>query len=334
MPPGQRPIQHSESDHSRRLGHLPRGGQRQPHHPPDLQCRSRHHGRRPCGYLRQRQWRGHHGPLQQSSGIAATADGLNVYVADTANQLIRRNTLYNTLIPLADRVDGLRFYLWDGTARRLLTSADGGASFSSVATGMNTAFAGFRTVPGLNGHLWVRAGASGLFRSTNFGANFTKLSSVAEVYQFDFGKAKPGSTHPAVFIWGKVGTTVGFFRSDDIGATWIRLNDNLRQFGYQNDIAGDPRVYGRVYLATSGRGVVVGEIRNPTAPVSQPSQMVYADSLENGWSDVSPSGTSLTSSDPVRRGTSAILIAAGTGKGSRSQETPARWKASPRWRSG
>lgn len=249
------------------------------------------------------------------SGIAATADGLNVYVADTANQVIRRNTLYNTLTPLADRVDGLRFYLWDGTARRLLTSTDGGASFSSVAIGMNSAFAGFRTVPGFNGHLWVRAGASGLFRSTNFGATFTKLSSVAEVYQFDFGKAKPGTTHPAVFIWGKVGTTVGFFRSDDIGATWIRLNDNLHQFGYQNDIAGDPRVYGRVYLATSGRGVVVGEIANPTAPASQPSQMVYADSLENGWSDVSPSGTSLTSSDPVRRGTSAISIASGTGKG-------------------
>ncbi|OYU43954.1 MAG: hypothetical protein CFE44_15550, partial [Burkholderiales bacterium PBB4] len=267
------------------------------------------------------------------SGIAATADGLNVYVADTANQVIRRNTLYNTLTPLADRVDSLRFYLWDGTARRLLTSTDGGASFSSVATGMNTAFAAFRTVPGFNGHLWVRAGASGLFLSTNFGATFTKLTSVAEVYQFDFGKAKPGSTHPAVFIWGKVGTTVGFFRSDDIGATWIRLNDNLHQFGYQNDIAGDPRVYGRVYLATSGRGVVVGEIASPTAPPSQPSQMVYADSLENGWSDVSPTGTSLTSSDPVRRGTSAISIAAGAGKGLALSGT-ARWKASPRWRSG
>ena len=103
------------------------------------------------------------------SGIAATPDGFNIYIADTANHTIRRNTLYNTLTPLADRVDGLRFYLWDGTAKRMLTSTDGGASFSSVATGMNTAFALFRTVPGHNGHIWVRAGGSGLYRSTNFG---------------------------------------------------------------------------------------------------------------------------------------------------------------------
>lgn len=249
------------------------------------------------------------------TGIASTADGLNLYVADTGNHTLRNSTLFNTLTPLADRVDALRFYLWDGTARRLLTSTDGGVSFTSVATGMNTAFAGFKTVPGMNGHLWVRAGTSGLFRSTNFGATFTKLSSVAEVYQFDFGKAKPGSSHPAVFIWGKVGTNVGFFRSDDIGATWIRLNDSLHQFGYQNDLAGDPRVHGRVYLATSGRGVVVGEIANPTAPASQPSQRVYADALENGWIDASPTGTSLTSTDPVRRGTSAISVSSGTGKG-------------------
>jgi sugar lactone lactonase YvrE len=249
------------------------------------------------------------------TGIASSPDGYNLYVADTANHTIRRGYHGNTLTPLADRVDGLRFYLWDGTAKRLLTSTDGGVSFSQVATGMNTAFALFRTVPGQNGHIWVRAGSSGIYRSTNFGGTFAKLSSVAEVYQFDFGKAKPGNTHPAVFIWGKVGTTVGFFRSDDTGATWTRINDNLHNFGYQNDIAGDPRVYGRVYLATSGRGVVVGEIASPTVAPSQPSQMIYADALASGWTNVSPTGTSLTSTNPVRRGTNAISITSGTGRG-------------------
>ena len=253
--------------------------------------------------------------FNQPSGIAATPDGINLYVADTANHTIRNNTLYNTLTPIADRVDPLRFYLWDATARRLLTSTDGGASFSQVASGMSSTFAQFRSVPGHNGHLWVRAGTNGLHRSTNFGATFTKLASVAEVYQFDFGKAKPGNTHPSVFIWGKVGTTVGFFRSDDTGATWTRINDNLRNFGYQNDIAGDPRVHGRLYLATSGRGVVYGDIANPTAPPSQASQTVYADSLSSGWSDLSPTGTSLTSTNPVRRGTNAISISSGSGRG-------------------
>ena len=249
------------------------------------------------------------------TGVAATPDGFNVYVADTANHTIRRNTIYNTLTPLADRMDGLRFYLWDGTAKRMLMSTDGGVSFSSVATGMNAAFALFRTVPGKNGHIWVRAGTSGLYQSSNFGATFTKLSAVAEVYQFDFGKAKPGSTYPAVFIWGKIGTTVGFFRSDDTGATWTRINDNSHNFGYQNDIAGDPRVYGRVYLATSGRGVVYGDFTNPATPTPQPAQVVYDDAVQNGWTNASIGGTSLFSTNPVYRGTSAISVPAGSGKG-------------------
>jgi sugar lactone lactonase YvrE len=249
------------------------------------------------------------------TGIAATPDGFNVYVADTANHTIRRNTLYNTLTPLADRVDGNRFYLWDNTQKRMLTSSDGGASFSVIATGVNSAFAAFRTVPGHNGHIWARAGSSGLYRSTNFGASFTKLSSVAEVYQFDFGKAAPSATHPAVFIWGKVGTTVGFFRSDDTGATWVRINDNMHQFGYQNDIAGDPRVYGRVYLATSGRGVVYGDFTNPVTPPPQAAQVVFDDALQNGWTNASTGGTSLVSTNPVYRGTTAISVPAGSGKG-------------------
>ncbi len=249
------------------------------------------------------------------TGIAATPDGFNIYVADTANHTIRRNTLYNTLTPLADRVDGNRLYLWDNTQKRILTSSDGGVSFSVIATGVNTAFNQFRSVPGHNGHLWAKAGGSGIYQSTNFGATFTKLSAVAEVHQFDFGKAAPGASHPAAFIWGRIGTITGFFRSDDTGATWVRINDDLHNFGYQNDIAGDPRVYGRVYLATSGRGVVYGDFSNPATPAPQPSQVVYDDAVRNGWTNASTGGTSLFSTNPVYRGTSAISVPAGSGKG-------------------
>ena len=109
-----------------------------------------------------------------------------------------------SLTPIADRVNGQLFYLWNNTAKSLLVSADGGQNFTTAASGLNTAFSLFRSVPGHTGHLWVAANGSGLYQSSNSGASFTKLSSVTEVYRFDFGRAAPAATHPAVFIWARL----------------------------------------------------------------------------------------------------------------------------------
>ena len=38
-----------------------------------------------------------------------------------------------------------------------------------------------------------------------------------------------------------------------------RVNDDTHQFGSITRIAGDPRLFGRVYLATGGRGIIYGE---------------------------------------------------------------------------
>ena len=51
----------------------------------------------------------------------------------------------------------------------------------------------------------------------------------------------------------------GFFRSDDAGAKWVRINDDQHQWGFCTIIEGDPRVSGRVYIGTGGRGIIVGE---------------------------------------------------------------------------
>jgi sugar lactone lactonase YvrE len=244
------------------------------------------------------------------AGIAADANGSNIYIADTANHGIRRTTSYLTLTPLADRVNPLRMYLWDGTNKALYSSSDGGVSFAVAATGLNSAIGAFRTVPGKTGHIWARAGDSGFFQSTDFGKTFTKLSNVTGVYQFDFGKSAPSGTYPSIFIWGKVNNVIGFYRSDNQGASWTRINDDLHQFGYINDIAADSRTYGRVFLATSGRGVIVGEL--PASTTSQASLLVYGDALAGGWTNASTSGVSLTGNATVRRGTAAISIPANT----------------------
>jgi hypothetical protein len=51
----------------------------------------------------------------------------------------------------------------------------------------------------------------------------------------------------------------GFFRSTDGGATWLRINDDQHQWGLVLHISGDPKIFGRVYVGTHGRGTFYGD---------------------------------------------------------------------------
>ena len=42
-----------------------------------------------------------------------------------------------------------------------------------------------------------------------------------------------------MYLVGKVKGTAGFFRSDDLGVTWVRINDDQHQFGFVGTITGD-----------------------------------------------------------------------------------------------
>jgi hypothetical protein len=58
---------------------------------------------------------------------------------------------------------------------------------------------------------------------------------------------------------GTVQGRPGVFRSADGGATWIQISDDRHQFAAIIHISGDPRLFGRVYLAVHGRGVIYGD---------------------------------------------------------------------------
>ena len=61
---------------------------------------------------------------------------------------------------------------------------------------------------------------------------------------------------------GTIGGLQALFRSDDAGENWVRINDDQHQYGYISHVTGDPRIYGRVYFATGGRGVIYGDINS------------------------------------------------------------------------
>ncbi len=211
------------------------------------------------------------------------------------------------LWPAADRVNPLRFTVLDRSTRAVHVSADGGATFSAGDTNLPSGSDRIEAVPGQAGHLWLTAWSGGLWRTTDGGADFVQVPSVQRGYRIGFGRSADGTGYPAIFLWGRVGGIDGLFRSDDTGATWHRINDSLHQFGYINDLTGDPRAHGRIYLGTSGRGVIVGE--ETTEP--RFTEMIYQDGLAAEWQNWSWATVDLSSSAPVRRGSSAVSVTAG-----------------------
>jgi hypothetical protein len=65
----------------------------------------------------------------------------------------------------------------------------------------------------------------------------------------------------ALYIPAQIGGVRGLYRSIDAGATWVRINDDQHQWGRAGEaaITGDPRIYGRVYVGTNGRGIIYGD---------------------------------------------------------------------------
>jgi hypothetical protein len=163
----------------------------------------------------------------------------------------------------ADRVNPKKVYVYDSAEGRLYASTDGGKRFTATASNVSglpdyaRSSGSIRAVPGFEGHVWLSTGKA-VFRSTDSAVTFEEVASTKESHAIGFGKAGPGRKYPAVYLIGVVGEVYGFFRSDDAGATWVRINDDQHQFGFSGAIIGDPRVFGRVYVGTGGRGILYG----------------------------------------------------------------------------
>jgi hypothetical protein len=164
----------------------------------------------------------------------------------------------------ADRVNPNTFYIWDstGTAPRFYISTDAGATFTATAaTGLPRGTTAHpRAMPGHEGDVWLVT-TTGLRHSTDSGATFTALAGVTAPVAIGYGKAAPGQTYPALYLIGTVGGAgAGLYRSDDVGANWSRIDDLQHLWATAGTIIGDPRVYGRAYVGTNGRGILYGDL--------------------------------------------------------------------------
>ncbi|HEY1787559.1 MAG TPA: cellulase [Verrucomicrobiae bacterium] len=168
---------------------------------------------------------------------------------------------------VADEMNSSRFYAFDAVSRKMFASTNEAAGFAPTKFLFPALTPDYGYPPraeltatmGREGDLWLAFGAKGLWHSTDGGDTFIKIENVGDAYAFGCGKSASPNGSPALYLFGKIESLSGIYRSDDEGRTWLRLNDAEHQFGWISKLTGDPRVFGRVYLATTGRGIIYGE---------------------------------------------------------------------------
>jgi photosystem II stability/assembly factor-like uncharacterized protein len=226
-------------------------------------------------------------PTAQSraGSIAVSADGKTwVWTPEREGVFVTRDngatwTAVQGLPPrmrvIADPVDPMMFYADSVADGMFYSSIDGAASFvgrkdfirealpapslaqrGDARGGQDRLYA----TPGRSGDLWLAA-FDGLYHASldTGGAATFHMPDVEEIHAFGFGKAAPGKSYPALYLVGTISGQPGIFRSDDEAKTWARINDDEHQWGLVLQVTGDPRIYGRAYVGTHGRGIFYGD---------------------------------------------------------------------------
>jgi xyloglucan-specific exo-beta-1,4-glucanase len=218
--------------------------------------------------------------------VAVTADGSNVVwtiagqvpyyttnngTAWTATNLPAPAVAYHIA---ADRKNPLKVYAYDHGGNwwfsnppgKFYYSTDGGHTFTASAqTWGNNGFnvTDLAVNPFAEGDVWL-ADANNLWHSLDSGITWTKLTAMATVgaeytnfhgaIKVALGVPAAGSAYSAaVYLVGTINGTDGVYRSDDMGISWTRIDDDNHRYGGVSGIAADTSVYGRVFLA--GRGM-------------------------------------------------------------------------------
>ncbi len=120
-----------------------------------------------------------------------------------------------------------------------------------------------REAPGV---IWLSLAEEGLWRLTVEKVNCTVSVNAEQIslpgdtaYRVGLGKAEREDGPQTLFINGIINNEYGFYRSLDSGASFQRINNEKQMFGDIRSICGDPRTFGRFYIATGTRGVLWGE---------------------------------------------------------------------------
>ncbi|MCD7811577.1 MAG: cellulose-binding protein [Ruminococcus sp.] len=164
---------------------------------------------------------------------------------------------------IADRVNPQKFYaVCNGT---FYVSTDGGYTFNSTGA-ILTDDAVPVAVGDKEGHIWVVCGSLVMYTEDE-GSSFTVLKNI-NANAIGFGAPEKEGDYMTIYVMGNDNVDGnenpqgdGIYRSTDKGETWQKINDDEHLFGNLTySITGDSEIFGRVYFATNGRGIVMGDI--------------------------------------------------------------------------
>ncbi|MBS1703433.1 MAG: carbohydrate-binding protein [Armatimonadetes bacterium] len=159
---------------------------------------------------------------------------------------------------VADRTNANYFTIHDGRTGNLWFSSDAGRSFRAVANKYPSDQGRIYPSPNEAGVVWIPLN-KGVLRCDLVKAEGSVYQPGQFIEQIAFGAPAPNSKAPTAYVIGKFDGIEGIYRSTDGCNTFQRINDAKTGFGTGDCIEGDPKVFGRVYLGTNGRGVLYGD---------------------------------------------------------------------------
>ncbi|MCF7220820.1 cellulase [Marilutibacter chinensis] len=170
--------------------------------------------------------------------------------------------LPKTAVVEADRIDEGIYYGFDAATGKLYVSGNGGVAFREVDAAVGEVGdwhrAEIRPHPWKTGEAWIAASWRGLLHWSP--GRLERVPGVDNVMSVGLGKPAKDGDAPVLFVFGEVRGQRGLYRSDDGGRRWQRIDDDARRFGgVVRHVTGDPRLHGRVYFGTEGRGIWYGD---------------------------------------------------------------------------
>lgn len=159
----------------------------------------------------------------------------------------------------SDKVNPAKFYATkDGS---FYMSEDGGKNFTKLCDFLVSNVT-IEAAHNEEGRLYVAVGGGSVYTMDCAEGKLERVpGDVQSCKAVGIGAPEKEGDPDTLFIIGEANNEgVGIYISQDRGATWKRINTDREQWGNVNPkIAGDPKIFGRCYVSTNGRGIIRGD---------------------------------------------------------------------------